>query len=431
MKILLVNPYLPYPYGKGEYTYNRVWPPLCLANCAAILEKEGHKVKIMDAHAQRIKPEKIVNYGRGYDKIFITSSPLDRWQCPNRDIGHFLETVRQARKLTAEVYVLGYHGTINAEQMLNLTGAKAVIRGEPEETVRELCKESSYAQVKGIAFKDNDRFILNPERQLMDLKTLPIPAYHLLDLKRYSYELLGENFALFEISRGCCYQCGFCNKIMYGKGVRFKSLAQITQELAMAIERYKVKTAYFIDLEFLSGYEIVEGLCKFLREKRYNFTWCCQARPSSLNIEILRKMKDAGCRLIHLGIESGLQKSLDYLGKNLTLPQISQAVKLCQEAGIKTLGFFLFGLPHETDKDREEIFGFSRRLNNDYVSFHRVVYYKATDICQQEFSRDKNIDRFIRRALMKYYLRPVYLLKLRPYVLFKGLSLFWGRLKTL
>ncbi|MCK5084023.1 MAG: hypothetical protein KAR31_14030, partial [Candidatus Omnitrophica bacterium] len=94
MNILLVKPFWPYPYSKGEHTYNRMWLPLSLANCAALLEGQGNKVEILDAHSLRIKPGDIKSHLNGFDKIFITSSSLDRWQCPNIDIEPFLETIR-------------------------------------------------------------------------------------------------------------------------------------------------------------------------------------------------------------------------------------------------------------------------------------------------------------------------------------------------
>ena len=109
MNILLVHPYWPYPYSRGEFTYNRIWPPLCLANCAALLEREGHKVRILDANAQRIKPDRLARNIEGYNKIFITSSTLDKWQCPNIDITPFLQTVLKIRELTDEVYCMEYN----------------------------------------------------------------------------------------------------------------------------------------------------------------------------------------------------------------------------------------------------------------------------------------------------------------------------------
>ncbi|MBZ0165512.1 MAG: cobalamin B12-binding domain-containing protein, partial [Candidatus Omnitrophica bacterium] len=127
MKILLIKPFWPYPYGKGEHTYNRIWPPLSLANCAAILEKSGHDVRILDAHALRIKPHKIAGHVRGFDKVFITSSSLDRWQCPNVNMAVFYESAAAISKVCDEFYVMGYHGTVDPQPVLEASGAKAVI----------------------------------------------------------------------------------------------------------------------------------------------------------------------------------------------------------------------------------------------------------------------------------------------------------------
>lgn len=441
MRILLLNPYWPYPYSKGESTYNRIWPPLCLANCAAILEKKGYNVTILDAHARRVKPEKIINYIKGYDKIFITSSTLDKWQCPNVDIAPFLETVQYIRTLTDEFYVMGYHGTAEPETILDLTKAKAVIRGEPEDTVAEICRNSDLYKITGITFRSNGRLISNSDRSPIDIKTLPIPAYHLLDINKYFYEILGRNFVLFEISRGCNYQCKFCNKIMYGKGVREKSIEQIIEEIKTAIERDNVKTGYFIDLEFIFDNKIVNQLCDFLIKKKYNFKWCCQTRPDSLDIEILKKMKKSGCTLIHLGIESGLQKFLDYLDKKITLEKIKKAVKLCNQVGIKTLAFFLFSFPEESKKDREEVFKFIKEINVNFISLHKLFPYKGSDIYnlrsylvngiyQTKFDRN-DIDSFIRKSYIKYYLKPPCLFRLNLSVILSGIRLFWGRIKTL
>ena len=90
---------------------------------------------------------------------------------------------------------MGYHGTVDPESILNITGAKAVIRGEPEDTVADICQNSDLFKVKGISFMKEGGFISNSDRELIDLKTLPLPAYHLLDTKKYFYEILGRNFA--------------------------------------------------------------------------------------------------------------------------------------------------------------------------------------------------------------------------------------------
>jgi len=430
MKILLVKPYLPYPYSNREYIHNRIWPPICLANCAALLEREGHRVKILDACLERIKPDKIDQHLKGYDKVFITTSSLDRWQCPNIDISIFIESIRYAKKVTDELYVMGYHGTVNPEYILSCTGARAVIRGEPENTVLEICKTKDLFGIKGISFYDSARFISNPCREPVDLESLPVPAYHLLDAKRYFYEVLGRNFLLFELSRGCRYNCKFCNKIMYGAGVRCKSAPQIIKEVEVAVEKYNVKTGLFMDLDFLSNTGITEKLCEYLIKSKYGFKWTCQTRPDNLNPEIINKMKKAGCQLIHLGIETGSQRSLDYSNKKIKVSQIEDAIKLCRKAGLRTLGFFLFGWPGETDEDRETAFGFVKKLNTDFVSFHKIFFYEGIGIDYKDLGSNGSVDKFMRKGLVKYYLRFSYLYRLDLFAILGGLRLWWNRIRA-
>lgn len=427
MNIILVNPYRPYPYSKGENTYNRFWPPLSLANSAAILEEAGHRVKILDAHAEKILPRRIKEYIKDYDKVFITSSPLDRWLCPNIDTEPFLESVRYIREETDEIYVLGYHGTIDSEKIFKLTKAKAVIVGEPEYTILEICQNKNLSEIKGLYFKKDAKTFLTPKRELLDLNSLPLPAFHLLDFKRYSYEILGSNFTLFEMSRGCKFKCRFCNNSMYGEGVRTKSLKQILKEVNNAVENYNVKTAYFIDLDFLSNKVTASGLCDYLIEKNYSLKWTCQTRPDLVNADILRKMKRAGCQLIHMGVESGSQKTLDYFRKQMNTSNIERAFTLCREIGIQTVAFFIFGLSGETAEDRNENFKFMQKINPDFISLHKIHNYESTNMVDS-IKPDKNLDKFIRRVLMKHYLRPTRIFRLKPRTLLRGARLLWANI---
>lgn len=431
MNVLLIKPFYPYPYTKGEHTYNRIWFPLALANCAGLLEEKGHKVKVVDAHAQRIKPSRIKAYAKGFDKIFITSSSLDKWQCPNIDLSYFLDTLGYLKEISDEVYVMGCHGTMEPEKMLSVTGAKAVIIGEPEYTVFEICQNGYLPQIKGVVFKDNLNVSFTPPREPLDLRKISTPAFHLFDFRRYFYEILGRRFALFEISRGCKFRCRFCNKIMYGENLRVKSKEQVFREITLAVEKYNVKTGYFIDLDFFSNGKVVEELCEYLIEKNYRFKWTCQTRPDSLDIKTLKKWKKAGCQLIHLGVETGSRKLLSDFNKEMDLDKVKEVVKLCRVIGIKTLAFFLFGLPGETQQERDESFNFAKELNTDFISFHKVFPYQGSDIHQDNVRSNREIDKFIRSAFIGYYLRLSCLRRMDLGVFLRGLRLFFARLTTL
>ncbi len=427
---LFVKPCWPYPYSKGDHTYHRIWPPLSLMNCAAVLEQHGHEAHILDAHALRLKPQQLFSRLQGYDKIFITSSSLDRWQCPPLDITPFLDTVRAAKQFTDEVYVMGYHGTADPDKILKLTQAKAVLRGEPEGRIRALGDGKPRPDIPGLTYFSKDKIMSTADGGHLDMRSLPLPAYHRIERRRYSYEILGNDFALFEFSRGCPYNCKFCNKTMYGPRLRTKSIQQATLEIQAAVEQHHYRTGYFFDLEFLADRDLAEGVCDFLISKHYPFQWCCQTRADSLDGTILNKMKRAGCRLIHMGIESGQQKYLDLTDKNLRLEQGREAVRMCRSAGIQSLIFLLFGFSGETAQDRESALRFARECDPDYVSFHKIFPYREGTFYLADLDKNRDIDRFIRMAILRYYLRPGPLRRMNGGALLRSLRLLLGRLKT-
>ena len=427
---LFIKPCWPYPYSKGDHTYNRIWPPLSLMNAAAILEQQGHQAHILDAHALRLPLNNFSSRLRGYDKIFITSSTLDRWQCPPLDIAPFLETVRIVQQYSSEVYLTGYHGTVDPEKMLELTQARAVIRGEPEGAIRALGTGTRWTNIPGLTYFSDGKSVSTPEGEDFDLRSLPLPAYHRIERGRYSYEILGNDFALFEFSRGCRYTCKFCNKKMYGSSIRTKSSQQAAAEIQAAVEQYHYRTGYFLDLEFFADRRLAEGVCDFLISKRYPFRWCCQTRADSLDDAVLDKMQRAGCRLIHIGIESGQQKYLDLSAKNLRLDQAVKAVRMCRSAGIRSLVFFLFGFREETAQDREATLRFARQCDPDYVSFHKIYPYRDGTFYLPDLNENQDIDRFIRKALLRYYLRPRVLGRMDGSTLRRSLRLILGRLQS-
>ena len=399
-------------------------------NCAAILETQGHTAHILDAHALRLSPKQLTPRLKGYDKIFITSSCLDRWQCPPIDITPFLQTVRMAGKFQDEVYVMGYHGTRDPGKLLALTQAKAVLRGEPEGMVQALGAGVPRADIPGLTYLSSGNVVSNPDGEDFELRSMPAPAYHRVERRRYSYEIFGKDFALFELSRGCRYNCKFCNKTMYGTPLRTKTLQQIRHEIQSAVEDYNYRTGYFFDLEFLSDRGLAEAVCDFLIAKRYPFRWCCQVRADSLDEAILTKMRRAGCGLIHTGVESGRQKYLDLSGKKLKLDCALNAVKLCRAAGIQSLIFILFGFSGETAEDWEAGLRFAMECDPDYVSFHKLYPYRDETPCLAGATENGDIDRFIRKAVLRYYLRPRILKRLNRNVMLRSLRLIYGRLQA-
>ena len=130
MKALLVNPFQVDLVHKKGRIYTRRWTPLDLANTAAVLERDGIDVSIVDANAEHLPPGQVAARARGHDKAFVTSTSLDRWQCPHLNLDPFLQAVSAVRSAVPEVYVMGSHGTVKPREILERSQADAVIRGE-------------------------------------------------------------------------------------------------------------------------------------------------------------------------------------------------------------------------------------------------------------------------------------------------------------
>lgn len=422
MKALLVNPTWEAIISRKGKRYNRHFPPLDLLSCAALLEQETIEVEVLDANISELSPLEIVNYTSRFDKVFVTSTPYYKWQCPNLDFDVFLDFIKPFDK--RNLYLMGAHCSIYPEKVLQLTEVAGIIRGEPEYAVLEICKGKTSKDIQGLTFKLNGSIISNQDRGLLSLDQLPIPAYHLLDPKKYGYEILGNNFMVFEGSRGCPYKCIFCLQIMYGNRYRKKSVSKLIAEVDYAIQQFGVENGYFYDLEFTLNKDLVNKLCDHLIERKYNFSWACQTRADSVDPQILKKMKEAGCKVIHFGIETGSEKILELINKKITIEEIEMGIEMTKRAGIETACFFMFGFPGETEVDFSKTINLAKRLNPTYASFHVATPYPGTEFFKHLETNHSNIsfpeaytkehtleelEAVTRKAFLQFYLRPKYI----------------------
>jgi radical SAM superfamily enzyme YgiQ (UPF0313 family) len=434
VSVLFINPGWGGIVSKRGSRFNRKWPPLCLLNCASLLEKEGIKSELIDLRAEELNPLEISEKASGAERVFVTTSPIDRWQCPNIELKDFYETLKLIPK--HNLYIMGAHGTMFPERVLNETCARAVIMGEPEMTVLELCKTDDISGVSGIAYIRSGQIIQNPERRLMNMNELPVPAYYLVDINRYEYELLGDRLALLETSRGCPFSCTYCYQGMYGwRSLRRKSVENVTNEVDYVVKTAGARSLYFIDLEFTLDKEFVHQICDHMIREVYNLKWCCQTRADTVDMNLLKKMKEAGCKLIHYGVETGSEKVMDIINKNIKLFEIENGISMTKKTGIETACFFIFGFPGETVDDMEATIRFALKLNPTYASFHIATPYPGTEIYRMsstdepfpeahtaEHSLD-DLKSMVRHAFRRFYIRPSYALS----HVFRGTPSVWKK----
>jgi len=431
--ILLINPHWQGIRRQMQPQFKRLWQPLDLAMAAALLEENGFAVQILDNNVDRLSPGEIGRLAEGFEKTFITSTPYDRWQCPSLDIQFFFDTASHIPR--NRLYIMGAHVTERPEVILRQSGARAAILGEPEETVLEIAREDGGGEmgchVRGIAYMEGNRLVKTaPRDNPTDLNRLPRPAYHLLKMDRYHYEFMGKNFAILEGSRGCPHGCSFCYLGMYGPRYRQKHLDRVVDEVLHLNREFNVQNIYFMDLEFGLNRRYLISLCKTLFELKLGIRWCCQTRVTDVDAEVLNWMKKAGCRLIHFGVEAGSERILHQTGKGITTDDCIQALHLTRKAGIETALFMNFGFPGETAREMNATVELAIRLNPTYAAFHLIVPFPGTRLARQTgldmtpfpahlyphfnfIDHDlKPLKSVLRRAYLRFYLRPAYLMGL-------------------
>jgi hypothetical protein len=425
-RVALIRPSWEYPANRREpYFHNRIFVPLSLAITASMLRDRGHQVRIIDAHALRMSPSTVAGLVRECDRVFVTSSALDRWECPNVDLDPFLHTVEHLRRQTDQLHVIGVHGTLRPAEILRLTGARGLILGEPELPTVRIVDGEPLESIPGVChWSGGEPFTTPGERPLLDIDSHPLPAFDLLPMERYAYVLMGERSVMLEGSRGCPYRCTTCLKVMYGPRYRKKSGATMIRDVRHAVERHGARNIVFIDMEFCVNRDAVEELCDFLARASYGLRWCCNTRADIVDRDLLRRLRAGGCTLINYGVESGVQEVLDGIDKRLTLDQVERAIRWTQEEGIEALAFFMVGLPGETREQMLETRRFARRLDPDYVSYHVFTPYPCTAAYERARPPsdplfpassgehdEAELRRFIRGAILDFYLRPRFFLR--------------------
>jgi len=431
-----------------------IWPQTNLAYLAAIMKKEGYRVDIIDCIAEKMdwnKFERIIEKeGPDYILFNVISSTL------NND----MRVAEIGKKNNAVVIAVGPHVTaLPAESLREFSSLDFAILGEAEATLKELINvleqgipEERLKNINGIVFKTNDnQIITTPKRSLIEnLDSLPIPLHELLPIHRYSLPFIGKHYTFVMTSRGCPYRCIFCRSpINWDRRVRSRSAESLIKELEH-LKKLEIKNFFIHSDVFTINKDVVVELCKEIVKRGWKFRWFCNSRVDRIDKEMLDWMKKAGCQMINYGIESGSQKVLDRAKKEITIEQIKKAVYLTKKAGIKVWGYFIIGLPEETNETVNETIRLAKELPLDLVNFAVATPYPGTEFYElakknnwlvaqkwedydQNYSisvsypdmPDRDIKRAVTKAYKKWYFRPIAVWKL-----LKGIRNF-GDIKTL
>ena len=363
-------------------------PNLGLLMLAAMLRKEGHNIRIIDASACDMGYRETIEEVKKFhpDMVGLTAvTPA------------IIKTVRLAMMIKdvlpdTTIVLGGPHFTALPEQtLLDHPVFDYGVIGEGEETFMDLIQALSSgrppADVPGIAFHESGKIRVTTFRPaIRSLDSLPFPAWDLLDgfPGRYhpavfKYKKLPSTHIIS--ARGCPNNCIFCDTSVFGSKVRFHSSEYVLNMIELLVKRFGIKEIIFEDDQFLLKKERVAKICEGLVRTRLSVSWCCSGRVNTVNdLELLKLMKRSGCWQISYGIESASQDILDFARKDITVEQINNAVRLTDEAGILSKGYFIFGLPHETERTMENTIRFAKQLPLNDISVFMLTPFPGSKL---------------------------------------------------
>ena len=361
-------------------------PPLGLAWIAAVLEKEGIDVKVIDAPTIGLSEQEFMRIVDMWSPDIVGITSLT----PTIYLAYRTAEITKTVDPNIKVIIGGPHATCMWFDVLNeCPYIDYVVVGEGEYTALELVKalerNGDVSSVKGIAFRNkNGNPVFTGVRPLIkDLNKLPLPARHLLPMDKYT--LFGKPIRIAHImaSRGCPYGCAFCStSYFFGRKVRFRSPELVAEEVEECVHKYRAKIIVFTDDEFTINHKWLLKFINELRERKLDIKWSCGSRVDTVNKDILRKMISSGCTGIYYGVESGSQEILNKIGKRITLKQAEDAIRSSKELGIMTVATFMLGLPWETIDDMKKTVNFALKLDPDYAQFTVATPYPGTSLFQ-------------------------------------------------
>jgi radical SAM superfamily enzyme YgiQ (UPF0313 family) len=396
LRVLLLNP--PTLEGKGFIREGRctqeggvwttLWPPISLATIGAVLEHEGHRVQARDAAATGYPRSKLLRD--------IGEAPPDAviWSTGTPSIADDLalaNEIKAAAPRTATA-VFGTHVTALDRDCLEKTpGLDAIFRNEPEATAAEwaarLGTKGSLESVAGLSYRNEGSFGRNPDRPfLADLDSIPDPAWHLFDLDVYRLPLRGDRFLMVTPHRGCPYPCSYCTaQTYYGAKLRRRSVDKVVNEIRRNVEVHGVRELFFWSDTFTIDKRYVMSLMEAITP--LGVSWASNSRVDTIDDELARSMRAAGCWMISFGIESGDQDLLDAAGKGATVAEAERAVAVVKAAGIKAAGHFVLGLPGETRESLEKTLAFANRLPLDFEQFYCAVPFPGSRLYEEALQK--------------------------------------------
>jgi radical SAM superfamily enzyme YgiQ (UPF0313 family) len=431
MQVTLVNP--PYPAGSHRHP---PFIPLGIGYLAAVLEKNGYNVNVIDCQALKLTLLDVENElrKRQPDLVGLTSTTLTYKSA--------LKIIEVAKKALPNCVTAlgGPHVTFwDEEAFLECPSLDVVVRREGEHTLLELVQRldagKSFHDVIGTTCRKNGMIVKNSDRPYIeDIDELPFPAVHLFPIEQFNK--YGNIIFPVMTSRGCVYWCDFCTAVrMFGRKYRMRNPKKVVDELELLYKKYGEKQYTFYDDAFTVDQARTKEICNEIMKRGLTIKWDCETRVDMVSKDLLLKMKKAGCIAVWYGVEAGSQKVRDAMGKGINTQQTLDAFKWTQDAGMIAVASIILGFPGETKETAWESVNLLKEINPDEIGIYIATPYPgtpmydyvtkmgwlkihdfdrydtATPIFESPTMSMKELKEIHDKAHQSFYIRPLYILR--------------------
>lgn len=451
MKILLLSPpFLPDYMRNARCDFVSLsgtqWYPILLGYCGAWLEECGHDVMFIDAPSYGLDRNAVKKSALKYkpDCMVVYTGRLSE----NNDI-EIADTLTE--HLGCKTVIVGPYASINPEGILRKSRAVTmVVSGEFELPVQEIAYQKPLKDIRNLVYKESGMIVRNPERPYLttgQLDLIPfVSAFFKKHLDVYIYKTPSEYYPFIDIltGRGCkwgkCTYCLWVNTWIKGPAYNLRSVGNVIEEFQfIRKELPQVRSVMIQDDTFTEARAMEFSEAKI--KSQNNLKWSCYAR-GNMSYAVLKTMKKAGCRNLHVGYESATPEILTTIRKGLTREQMTTFTRDAKRAGLRIHGDFAFGFPGETSKTCIETIRWAKELNPHTAQFQLMIPFPGTPFYNllkekgwltengepdyPDFSNE-DIRLWAKKAYRRFYFSFKYLIK----VLMHPYEQFWVRLETI
>lgn len=411
-------------------------PPYSLALSAALFRDAGCDVRLVDLTATGRSVDDLIASldAEGFHPSLIvfpsTTPTLD---------ADAVAMQRLQTRYDAPAFCFGPHASTTPEaSMTRATSVDGMVVGEPEDALLALAQLGSIddlGDIPSLTFRRGNEIV--PHRahgSFVDFKAMPFPAWDLLDLDRYKLPLVDKSYVIVETSRGCPYTCDFCvAPIHQGHKFRERSAKDIVDEMERGYREFGLRFFYLWGDTVTLNVKTFSAFCEELISRKLPIEWFGNARADNLvDPEFVRRLREAGCWMLALGIETESEETRKDMLKRLEGEKIRAAIRNMRQADIRSFGFFILGYPGDTPAALERTIDYAIDLDPDFANFYPAVPYPGTELyakakrdgllADEDWTRmeysyyqlqgngldEPTVMTAINRARRRFYLRPRY-----------------------